>query len=413
MSTKPPTTPPASRTKPSSFSVVKGGVEVGELKPEPTKAELLLEQYDLRTFQGAAVLDKMPRPEWLVRGLLLKNSLAAVFGPKGQGKTHYTLALALELARGGEWNGRKLVAAPVLYLVGEGSPSFVERLESWQEFHQERLPETFYSAHLEPVPQLMEPSEMKALSELVKRRFGTVATNGLVVLDTFQTATVGLDEISGRDVTLAIEELQGLRRATSSTVLVVHHAGKDLGKGQRGHSALGASMETELEITKQSGSSVVKAKLVKMRAAADGTEREYKLNYVVLEPTLEDKAEALALGVPAEKRSVPVLTESDNVAGPLESRNEKILVAMLESYDLADGLKRADAEQVLNVKRSTAGEVLKALREKAYVTNESPYTQRTTSSYWLTDSGRSVAESVLRRRAGAAVEQATSREEEF
>jgi hypothetical protein len=31
----------------------------------------------------------------------------------------------------------------------------------------------------------------------------------------------------------------------------------------------------------------------------------------------------------------------------------------------------------------------------------------------VTNSGRSVAESVLRRRAGAAVEQATSREEEF
>jgi hypothetical protein len=319
--------------------------------------------------------------------------------------------MSLELARGGEWNGRKLVAAPVLYLVGEGSPSFVERLESWQEFHQEPLPEMFYSAHLEPVPQLMEPSEMKALCELVKRRFGTTTKNGLVVLDTFQTATVGLDENTGREVTQAIEELQGLRRATSSTVLTVGHAGKDLGKGHRGHSSLGASMETEIEITKQSGSSVVKAKLVKMRAAADGTEREYKLNYVVLEPTLEDKAEALALGLPAEKRSVPVLTESDEIAGPLESRNEKILVAMLESYDLADGLKRSDAEQVLNVKRSTAGEVLKALREKAYVTNESPYTQRTTSSYWLTDSGRSLAESVLRRRAGAAVEQATTNEE--
>jgi DNA-binding MarR family transcriptional regulator len=133
----------------------------------------------------------------------------------------------------------------------------------------------------------------------------------------------------------------------------------------------------------------------------------------VLEPTLEDKAEALALGLPAEKRSVPVLTESDEIAGPLESRNEKILVAMLEGYDLPDGLKRSDADKVLGLKRTESGKVMKRLREKEYVTNESPYTQRTTSSYWLTDSGRSVAESVLRRRAGAAVEQATSREEEF
>jgi DNA-binding MarR family transcriptional regulator len=322
--------------------------------------------------------------------------------------------MSLELARGGEWNGRKLVAAPVLYLVGEGSPSFVERLESWQEFHQEPLPEMFYSAHLEPVPQLMEPNEMKALSELVKRRFGTMASNGLTVLDTFQTTTVGLEENSGREVTLAIEELQGLRRETKSTVLTAHHAGKDLGKGQRGHSSLGASMETEIEITKEPKSTVVRARLVKMRAAADGTEREYRLNYVQLEPRLEDRAEALALGLPAEMRSVPVLTESGNVGGPLESRHEKILVAMLEGYDLPDGLKRSDVERELNLKRSQAGKVLTELSKSAYVTNESRFSNKTSgSAYWLTDSGRSVAESVLRRRAGAAVEQATSREEEF
>jgi Mn-dependent DtxR family transcriptional regulator len=87
---------------------------------------------------------------------------------------------------------------------------------------------------------------------------------------------------------------------------------------------------------------------------------------------------------------------------------------MLEGYDLPDGLKRSDVERELNLKRSQAGKVLTELSQSAYVTNESRFSNKTSgSAYWLTDSGRSVAESVLRRRAGAAVEQATSREEEF
>ena len=405
---------PSGRQTPSALSVVKGGAEVEELKPEKTKVELLLEHYESRTFSGAAVLGAVPRPTWLIRGLLLKNSIAAIYGPKGQGKTHYTLGMTLELARGGEWHGRKLVAAPVLYLVGEGSTSYVERLEAWQEFHKEALPELFHSAPIEPAPQLVEGDEMKAFAENVKRRFGERARHGLIVLDTFQTATVGLDEISARDMTVAIEALQGLRRATGSTVLPVHHAGKNLERGQRGHSSLGASMETEIEITKEANSPNVTAKLVKMRAAADGGERSYRLNYVQLEPTLDDKAEALVLGLRAEMRSVPVLTESDSADGPLVARNEKLLVTMLESYDLPDGLKRSDVERELNLKKSRAGDVLKELLRKNYITNESPFTKRhSNSGYWLTDLGRSIADGVRLRRAGHLVEQATSREEAF
>jgi hypothetical protein len=322
--------------------------------------------------------------------------------------------MSLEVARGGEWNGRKLLAAPVLYLVGEGSSSFVERLEAWSEYYHEPIPASFYSAHLEPAPQLTEGDEMRAFAALVKRKFGGTARGGLIVLDTFQAATVGLDEITGRDMTVAVEALQGLRRETGATVLIVHHAGKNLERGQRGHSSLGASMETELEISKDADSPNVKAVLVKMRAAADGKERSYRLDYVQLEPTDEDRAEAAELGMPAEMRSVPVLVETRNADGPLESRNERLLVTMLESYDLADGLKRADVERELNLKRTRAGDVLKDLTQRRYITNESPFTKRTSSSaYWLTDSGRSTAESVLRRRAGAAVEQATSRGEEF
>jgi hypothetical protein len=415
VTTKPPTTPATSRQKPSALSVLEGGAEVAELAPEPTKKELLLERYEGRTFRGGASLGALPRPTWLIRGLLLADSLAAIYGQKGQGKTHYSMAMSLELARGGEWHGQRLRPRPVLYLVGEGSSSFVERLEAWQEFHKTEAPATFYSAHLEPAPQLVEGVEMEAFAELVRRKFTETGlpTGGLIVLDTFQTATVGLDEISGKEMGVAIDALQGLRRASGSTVAIVHHAGKALDRGQRGHSSLGASMETEVEVSKEASSPNVKARLVKMRAAPDGGERSYRLNLVTLEPTDEDRLEALELGLPAVMRSVPVATETESSTTPLKSRNEELLVAMLTSYSLADGLKRTDVEKLLGVKRSTSGDVLGELKRLGYVTNESPFTGRhVSSSYWLTDDGRRVAESVQTREARTAVEDAL-REESF
>jgi hypothetical protein len=395
--------------KPAALSVVTGGAEVGELMPEPTRKELLLERYEGRTFRGGEPLGALPRPTWLIRGLLLENSIAAIYGQKGQGKTHYSMAMSLELARGGEWHGQRLRPRPVLYLVGEGSSSFVERLEAWQEFHKTEAPATFYSAHLEPAPQLVEGDEMEVFAELVRRKFTETGlpTGGLIVLDTFQTATVGLDEISGKEMGVAIDALQALRRATGSTVAIVHHAGKALDRGQRGHSSLGASMETEVEVSKEASSPNLKARLVKMRAAPDGGERAYRLNLVTLDPTDEDRLEALELGLPAVMRTVPVATETESSTTPLKSRNEEVLVEMLTTSKLPEGLKRTDVEKLLGVKRSTAGAVLGDLLGLLYITNESPFTGRNSnSSYWLTEAGRGVAESVQTREVRAAVEDA-------
>ncbi len=174
-------------------------------------------------------------------------------------------------------------------------------------------------------------------------------------------------------------------------------------------------METELEISKEATSPNVTAKLVKMRAAADGGERNYRLNYVALEPTQEDLVEAAELGLPAEMRSVPVISEQESSGAPFVARHEKILLKMLESFDLPDGLKRTDVERELNLKRSQAGDVLKELLRSDYVTNESPYSGRkSTGAYWLTAHGRSVGEKARERNVAALIEQTSSgTQEEF
>lgn len=125
------------RQKPSERFAVVAPVEEIIL---PTEVPLV-EQYEAKTFRGERVFD-LPRPRYLVPKLILEGSLVAIYGQKGQGKTFYTLALALELARGGEWNGYKLKARPVYYLIGEGSSAVVERLEAWNNSTERNFPKT-------------------------------------------------------------------------------------------------------------------------------------------------------------------------------------------------------------------------------------------------------------------------------
>ena len=387
------------RQKPSSrFTVITsdGVTEVGETEELlPTKLPLV-DLYESQTYKAERVFD-LPRPRYIVPKLLLENSIATIYGQKGNGKTHYSLALALEIARGGEWNGHTLKPRPVFYLVGEGSSSVVERLEAWKLSNKEDLPENFETGHLQPAPQLLQADQLAGFVELLQRRKWS---SGVVFLDTFQTATVGLDEISGRDMGEAIEALKVIARETNSTVIIVHHAGKVLERGQRGHSSLGASVETEIEISQDSNSGSIKAKVVKMRTAPDGWETSYKLELISLPPIANNETEADGDEYLLEWRSVPVLVPAQLPQARYKKQDERVLVNMLEGFDLPDGYKRTDVEKLLNISRSPAGNVLKKLKESELVTNFSPFTEReSTSSYWLTTKGRELVEELLAREA--------------
>jgi hypothetical protein len=387
------------RQKPSNrFTVITsdGVTEVGETEELlPTKLPLV-DLYESQTYKAERVFD-LPRPRYIVPKLLLENSIATIYGQKGNGKTHYSLALALEIARGGEWNGHTLKPRPVFYLVGEGSSSVVERLEAWKLSNKEDLPENFETGHLQPAPQLLQADQLDGFVKLLQRRKWS---SGVVFLDTFQTATVGLDEISGRDMGEAIEALKVIARETNSTVIIVHHAGKVLERGQRGHSSLGASVETEIEVSQDSNSGSIKAKVVKMRTAPDGWETSYKLELISLPPIASNETEADGDEYLLEWRSVPVLVPAQLPQARYKKQDERVLVNMLEGFDLPDGYKRTDVEKLLNISRSPAGNVLKKLKESELVTNFSPFTEReSTSSYWLTTKGRELVEELLSREA--------------
>jgi hypothetical protein len=71
----------------------------------------------------------------------------------------------------------------------------------------------------------------------------------MVVIDTLSRAMQGADENAPADMTAFVGNIDRLRTADDLPhVLIVHHTGKDLAKGSRGHSSLRAATDTEIEI---------------------------------------------------------------------------------------------------------------------------------------------------------------------
>src|SRR5690606_25718324 len=71
-----------------------------------------------------------------------------------------------------------------------------------------------------------------------------------VAVDTVNRALGGGDENSSVDMGAFVAQAERLRVAfPGSAVLLVHHTGKDEGRGARGHSSLAAAVGGQLDVT--------------------------------------------------------------------------------------------------------------------------------------------------------------------
>jgi hypothetical protein len=87
----------------------------------------------------------------------------------------------------------------------------------------------------------------------------------MVVFDTLARAMAGGNENSPEDMGMLVRHSDMIRAKTGAHVLWVHHTGKDLLKGARGHSSLRAATDTELEVTHDEASGARVLKVTKQR----------------------------------------------------------------------------------------------------------------------------------------------------
>ena len=189
----------------------------------------------------------------LVRDLLSTGSAAVVFGDAGSGKTFFVLDLALHIAAGQPWRGRRVQAGLVLYVAAEGGVGIRNRLAAYC-LHAPWAKGAPFAVLPQAVDMLDPAADTDRLVRLVQVAEGEAGTNAaLIVLDTLARVIPGGNENAADDMSAFIANVDRLRAATGAAVLMVHHAGKDATKGARGHSSLRAAVDTEIQVEGQSG----------------------------------------------------------------------------------------------------------------------------------------------------------------
>jgi hypothetical protein len=191
---------------------------------------------------------KWEEPAWIVPGWIAQHSSCMIFGKSGTYKSFAALDLALAVATGEKvWGIDGIRPGMTLYLAGEGAIGLArKRVPAWFLSRGINDPEKQPFRLIRAIPPANDPEEIK---QFIEEASAQEADPEIVIIDTLHRMTPGLDENSARDMGLFLEAEKAIREAFGCTVVVVHHAGKDESRGERGSSALRAGFDTLIHVS--------------------------------------------------------------------------------------------------------------------------------------------------------------------
>lgn len=190
-----------------------------------------------------------PPPTWIIDHVIATQAVSVLYGQWGIGKSFITLDWALSVATGRPWIDHQVQAGPVVYIAAEGAGGMGKRVQAWEHKTGQALPgpDRFIMVP-EPV-NLMDGATASAF--VAALAVAGIEQPALIVFDTLSRCTLGGEENSNSEMSLAVARATEIAQATGAAVLLVHHPGK--GGDIRGASAVPGNVETVIKVVNEEG----------------------------------------------------------------------------------------------------------------------------------------------------------------
>lgn len=246
-----------------------------------------------------------PRPRWQVEDIIQEETFVCVYGPPGTYKTFFVLDLALSLACGQTFQGKRTKPGKILYILAEGQGGFGMRVAAWELGRGITIDRNIGGV----IDQAVPLHDIEAVSKMVAAADDIDFSPSVIVFDTLSQNLVGADENSSEAMTNAVNAANQLRKRFKCTVIVVHHGRKSDG-ALRGHSSLLGALNTVIRLTTNDEAEargddrVIEVWVEKQK---DG-EQHYTLFY--LKPQAVELPSAPDDDLPEDDIIVPVATSS-------------------------------------------------------------------------------------------------------
>lgn len=221
---------------------------------------------------SAADVRAMPPTRWRLHGLVPERGCGAIYGPWGTGKSFLSLDMAAALQEGRDWFGhRNRGACRVVYVVLEGHGGVPARIRAWEDVNGRPFPPVRF---VFDALRLLDRGHVLGLAAAIEADGGADG----VITDTLARATPGADENSPQDAGRIIDAIDELRALVGGFHAVVHHAGKNIQAGLRGHSSIGGALD--FVIATEGRENPRRWSVEKMKDGAEGEAHTYTLQSV-------------------------------------------------------------------------------------------------------------------------------------
>jgi len=201
------------------------------------------------------------RPEWLITGLIRRNTIAVLFGESGSRKTWIALDLALSVATGTPFLGRFPVKqGKVFYVISEGADDFEFRAKAWSQQNKIDPPSIENFAYRPGQYDFSEPSAVEQLICHINERMGGA---DLVFIDTL-AKNFNKDSDTNEGMTIFLSAMETIREKTGATVVPIHHTGWSNTDRERGGRSLRDGCDTSILVVKDDEQSIMRCKKQKL-----------------------------------------------------------------------------------------------------------------------------------------------------
>lgn len=265
----------------AALSVARDARIEPEPEPEPEQPR---ERKRFQLFRLGEI--EMKPPEFLVRGLIEKDSLCCIFGAPESGKSFIALSLAACVSTGLPFFKNHVEEGPIVYVAGEGKAGIIRRAAAWQAFNGVSLAEAPFYLSSAAADFLDDGGLADVVQEVDAVTEAEGKTPLLICIDTVSRCFGSGDENATQDMKKFVDSLDFLRlKYPGSVILAIHHSGVAETSRGRGSSVLRASLDSEFKVAKNGD--IITMTATKMKDAGRPKPLFFELEDVPLGETIE------------------------------------------------------------------------------------------------------------------------------
>ena len=236
------------------------------------------------TFQTFSLdkINKIGDTQWLIDDIIPNESLIILYGQSGCGKTFIALDMTLHIAHNIPWKKQSIVKhGIIIYCIGEGINGLSHRIKAWHDYNDCRLNAPFVILPIDAISFAEQGNidKMVATIEEIQEQYQLPIS--MIVIDTLSKASVGYDENSSKDMGLFLYNFDIIKKYFKTSIMFIHHSGKNSYKGMRGSSYLLGSVDTVIQVD-----NIDNIILVQIEKQKDGIEGSFQLKFKLYNDTL-------------------------------------------------------------------------------------------------------------------------------